>query len=258
MHSDQAPADDASPDDDEDGQWFVYGRSTEDGMAFVRLREDVDADDHPAGFEYRVVCSLPIAASDGFPDDAEAEQLFAIEEQLELAVGDAGMFVGAVTENSKRHLFYYVRESFDVAVLESFVQSPPERKHDPAWADFTEWLVPSDSDRQINSDLHLIHILEEEGDDLSAVRPVDHFLYFDDKSDRDEVAISLSAQGEADLETSDDPESDSPYGIQFVREHALEPPEIFEHTLALVELASEHNGYYDGWETPLVKPATGE
>lgn len=258
MNSEHNPTDDAASDEGDDGNWFVYGRSTDDGMAFVRLREDVDADDHPADFEYRVVCTLSIAAPDGFPDDAEAEQLYVVEEQLEGIVGDDGLFVGAITQNGKRHLFFYVRESFDPTAFEPFVQSPPERNHDPSWADFTEWLVPSDSDRQINSDLHLIHILEEEGDDLAAVRPVDHFLYFDEKSDRDEVAISLSAQGEADLETSDDPESDSPYGIHFVREHALEPPEIFEHTLGLVELASEHNGYYDGWETPLVKPPASE
>ncbi len=42
-----------------------------------------------------------------------------------------------------------------------------------------------------------------------------------------------------------------PYSLKFSRSHAVDMETITEITMPLVELAVEHDGVYDGWETPL-------
>lgn len=243
-----------NPDDDDDkGDWFVFGRNSDDGMAYIRVREDLHNEFHPDEYDHRVICSLAIESPDGLPTDEEADELLNLEEDIERVFGDDGVLVGAITANSQRHLFFYATEDFDVALLEPHVGAAIDRKTDPEWADYDEWLTPSESERQVSSDLELLAALQENGDDLSKLRRVDHYFCFDEEADRDAAAKELERQGQKKLDLSHDPDEDAPFGIHIVVRHPMAPPAIFEITLAMLTIAIENNGFYDGWESPVVK-----
>jgi regulator of RNase E activity RraB len=97
--------------------------------------------------------------------------------------------------------------------------------------------------------------LKRGGDDLSKPRRVFHWLYFATETDRERCAAAARERGfgTSMLPTAEKPDNKFPLGLQLHRIDSVVPREIDALTLALYDLAQDHSGNYDGWETQIVK-----
>ncbi|MFI7919313.1 ribonuclease E inhibitor RraB, partial [Acinetobacter baumannii] len=55
---------------------------------------------------------------------------------------------------------------------------------DPNWSTYFDYMYPSSEIMQIISNNAVIENLEKHGDSLEIARPVDHWIYFKNKSDQ--------------------------------------------------------------------------
>jgi regulator of RNase E activity RraB len=128
---------------------------------------------------------------------------------------------------------------------------------DPEWQQYG-LLFPSDEDVAKYADSNLIMQLEEAGDQIEKVRPVDHTLLVETKEIGDKLAAALVRKGfkvepvVAD-EEYDEGETDLPFVVQATKMHAVTLEAVSQVRAELTEMAEDMGGAYDGWATPLMK-----
>ena len=96
----------------------------------------------------------------------------------------------------------------------------------------------------------VVEKLAESGDSLRKARPVFHWCYFRNESDRSRFVERIMGEG---FRVENYPEhlqdDERPFGVQISRMDLIDCQNLFEYTLFLWDLAYEHGGDYDGWET---------
>ena len=106
---------------------------------------------------------------------------------------------------------------------------------------------------QRHKDLLVIETLKANGDDGSARRQVDHWIYFDDR----ERAQAFIAWAQSEQYIFDDEHShatdDGRFCVRLQHHGSCAIDDIGSHTVVLSRKADEHGGEYDGWEVPVVR-----
>lgn len=122
-------------------------------------------------------------------------------------------------------------------------------KPDPSWKMYTNLLPDAATMREIG-DLQLVQLLESKGDTLTTPRAVEHFIFFPSRPAAEEFATQAQTYGfEVRIQ---DAEDDRPVTAIASREDPVDLESIHEITTLLTDLADEHRGEYDGWETRVV------
>jgi uncharacterized protein (TIGR01619 family) len=194
---------------------------------------------------------------DGLSESDEAPTLFLIEDALNLQIGRAckSILSGRITTQGRREFYYYAETNlgFSLAVESALAGFHGYRfdfgdKEDPSWKQYFEVLYPVRDDLERIKNRQLLDVLQKQGDKLSAVREVQHWLYFPSErsraSFREEV---LSAGFRIGYESKVDGEN--PFGITVVRGQPVEQELIDGTVIELLRLAEQFHGEYDGWET---------
>jgi hypothetical protein len=198
----------------------------------------------------------------GLPKNEEFEAARAIEARLEEFVAKrSAWYVGRVTVAG--HRYFYVYTSPDEAPWPEFVgrlagetgydlkcsfRDDPE--HKAYWSD----LYPTDDDWRVIKDLRVIEQLQEQGDDGTEPRQIDHWAYFDNEA----AAQPFVAWAQGDRFTHDAAHSGltddrKKYCVRLWHHGAVDIAGISSHTIALRRKALEHGGDYDGWETQVLE-----
>lgn len=194
---------------------------------------------------------------DGLTSDAEAARLAKHEDALvrTLAERCEGQFVGRMTWNGTRDLFFYASqaEPFPLALREALGESmgsePAGRvmsqvRKDPLWKHYLEVLFPGPLELRWMADRKLVDGLRDRGDRLEHPRPVRHAARF--RTDGHARAFARAARDvgfEAEID-----EEDGTHIAWLTRTDAPLLVHIHEVTSSLLVLAEEHGGSYDGWE----------
>jgi regulator of RNase E activity RraB len=89
----------------------------------------------------------------------------------------------------------------------------------------------------------------EHGDPLKRPRRVDHWIYFEVASRRDAFVQAALDDGYEVESAHEDATSERRFCAQLHRVDSVELEEIHDVVMSLMELAEEHDGEYDGWET---------
>lgn len=250
---------------------FYFARVNDvESSLFVDLgiRKDVPAADRPWLLWLWVYMNAP--QENGMSSSEEAPRLHALEDAFTapLAAACGAELVGRITGDSRREFYYYGTgtEAFEQAARAVLANFPEYRfdlgtHHDPEWSQYLNVLYPGPRDLTGITNRRVIDALAEQGDDASLPRPIEHWAYFRSPEARAAFASQATAQGFAitgehqsdEGENEQEEAEEFPYGLVFKREDVAEWHAINDVTLALEELAEEHGGYYDGWESPVTK-----
>ena len=200
---------------------------------------------------------------DGFPESEEFEQLNQVEDSIEAVVANANgdiCYVGRSTSDGKRLLFFYSGDgSLTERTLSVAVSAYPNyryelgSKSEPDWNTYFEYLFPDARQCQSISNGHVLQALEKHGDDFAVEREVDHWAYFENSFDRQQFIEAVCERGFRVVDELNDTENEPSFGVQLTRVHAVDRNTIDAITLEIFDLAEEHSGRYDGWETPIMK-----
>jgi uncharacterized protein (TIGR01619 family) len=247
--------------------WEVYFCQIENKPAFIGVDLNLQA---IAPFESQskvIEITVPLVSpgADGFPSESEWEPLGEIEDALaDVMISDLeAVFVGKTLNNGLRKFYFYAEKILLVNhYLSSITEKFPdynfeaESWEDPEWETYLEFLFPEPEDLQRIRNSKVLRHLEENGDNPAISRPVSHFIYFKDEVSREKYWTGISTQGYQKVEEGFDPAlGETPYKLQVSKEVTTQEETINEAVLSLWNLAQQHDGDYDGWETSI---ETGE
>ncbi len=208
---------------------------------------------------YRCDLQMLEPGAHGLGEADDAERLQQVEERIAEAAAEHGLyFVGRIRWNGTWLLRLFgppdLTETLRVIAAKA-VAGKPSRKFDvdsttdPEWSHYYDFLCPDDERMQWIEDRHVVESLMEHGDPLTRPRRVDHWIYFEVASKRDAFVRAAANDGYEMESAHEDATSELKYCAQLHRVDSVELEEIHDVVMSLMELAEEHDGEYDGWET---------
>ncbi len=245
-------------------EWEFYPCRVDDAPASVLVDLAWSRRARPDGIDTLYASCFEMADPDehGMGSRDEAEQLYVAEDEIVAAVRDHGLvYVGRLRNNAIWQLTF-MGPPERRATLEEISRSVtaadlrPLRivdQHDPSWSYFDGFLMPDRERMQWIQDRRVVDTLTKHGDTLTEPRRVDHWAYFRSEADRDAFCSHARERGFETLDTEAS-ESETPYGAQLRRQDSVRLEDIHELVMILHDLADDHRGHYDGWETRVVKP----
>ncbi len=94
-------------------------------------------------------------------------------------------------------------------------------------------------------------MLQEEGDELSTPRDVEHYISFDTATQKERFIKNIITYG---FEFKDDISSEEfEHGAALVKFHSVTNEELRNVVEELYELIKKEHGYYEGWSTTLIQ-----
>jgi regulator of RNase E activity RraB len=198
---------------------------------------------------------------DGLASNAEATSLGSLEDGLVRSIDAScgGVFVGRMTWNGVRDLFFYVKrtETLEQALGAGLTGTEPRRvmtrkQKDAEWRHYLDVLYPGPLEWQWIKDRRLVESLAESGDKSDIARPIDHHARFADRSEAEAWAIAVRQMGfEVAIERVEG--SEEAWSAHAVREDPSELAHVHDIVERLYGLAEEHGGTYDGWGCSVVR-----
>ncbi|PTX62811.1 uncharacterized protein (TIGR01619 family) [Kordia periserrulae] len=245
--------------------WNTYQAKQEKGVSSTNLRMDL-VDKAPINgydFLFYVKIKYRVTKESDFPIGNKLKKLYRIKDSIYSkmqSVSDS-KYVGSFMYDGSRFEYYYVKDASDIErhIDKLFRnQFRGERyevfvKSDPAWDLYVNFLYPNDEILNFMSNRDTVIQLKNAGDDVLAVRPIDHYAVFSSKNDMNlfEEAIkklAYTVSHKKDLE-----KGTHPYEIKFQRDNSVTLENTLKFTTELIKLTKEFNGTYEGWETYVVK-----
>ena len=124
---------------------------------------------------------------------------------------------------------------------------------DPDWSTYREFLYPSPRAYQTIMNHHVPENLKKAGDHHGIEREVTHWIYFQSADDRERYLKAALDLGHKLVSQNDDGKGERQFGLTVSKFHAVDYGTINDAVLGLFDLAGEHAGDYDGWETSVEK-----
>jgi len=194
----------------------------------------------------------------GMPGPAEFGFLEAVDQVEDDHAERLGLFAAArVTGFGRRVLYYYTKDPANaeefVAKLKQAVPFAIEHsvKEDPNADHVSEKLLPSDREQQVARSLTFCPHLAQSGDSLETPRPITHFAYFPDHEQGRAFARALDGRFKINSEGAVDGQAN--YGVEFEHHGPATPSALRPIFEELIDVAEQHGGEYDGWETFVVQ-----
>jgi len=191
-------------------------------------------------------------------DNEEAyEEFLETKESLIIALehDNRAKFVGLRVIEGWSEFYFYAESSKDLDNIVSKMLTPSNYMYesnvvrDAKWDFHHKNLSPSDLELANIQSEKIIFLLQEEGDDLSIVRPVEHYLSFTTPTQKNRFLNTLNLEG---FTFKDDIENDEfEHGIAIIKEHSLQSEEVNTIVKEVFDAVKEEKGFYEGWSTIL-------
>jgi uncharacterized protein (TIGR01619 family) len=198
--------------------------------------------------------------ADGLTDNTEAEELGKLEEafQRSICVSCDAQFVGRMTWNGTRDLFFYARstETFAQAMQSAWGTLPPRRvmtqvREDKEWLHYLEVLFPGPIEQRWMADRRVVEELKKAGDRVEQARVIDHSANFPSERQAQAFASECRTLGfEMQVRATD---HGSAWSVQASRVDVAELLHVHEIVANLQTLAEECGGKYEGWGCAVVR-----
>jgi regulator of RNase E activity RraB len=122
---------------------------------------------------------------------------------------------------------------------------------DTKWDFYRGNLEPNEQQYFMIESQKIVDMLQEEGDDISKDREVEHYIMFDTKTKMQRFVESSKELG---FEFKDEISSDEcEYGVALSKVHNLEYKTLNEVIKKLNDISSKEHGSYELWSTTLVE-----
>lgn len=243
--------------------WDVYLKRVNDNLASILLdmgiRDQVPDERRPCLLYVWVRLENP--NGHGLPEGSEFDALNQIDDALQKALLPKlnAIPVACVSTACRREFYYYAPadEGLD-EVVNSVFESFPAREWmcnsvmDAEWEHYLDVLYPNPIDRRQMDNGKVVRALHNSGDTLEKERMVSHWAYFSTAAARSAFVHDVEAQNFVVKDQSEDADKPDGFGVCFERVDHVDWNSINEVTLELLNLATSHEGTYDGWETVVV------
>ena len=196
---------------------------------------------------------------DGVDETREGyEEFLDTKESLIIAVEYEGKakYVSSMIKDGWSEFYFYASTSKELnSMVPSILQSlsyPYESNivKDKKWNFYETQLFPTELEQHNIQSQKVIFMLEEEGDDLSAQRGVEHYISFLTPTQKNRFINTLDVEG---FSFKDDVSSEEfEHGVALLKEHSVTYDEVTKVIAELFESLKKEQGYYEGWSTTLV------
>ncbi|NNP69657.1 DUF695 domain-containing protein [Acinetobacter sp. Ac_5812] len=200
---------------------------------------------------------------DGLSSSEEFDHLIELEDQIipALTTRLPALYVGRLTHNHLRYFYFYCKDGINVhPIIHKIMQSYPRyschfgQKADSDWSTYFDYMYPTEEIMQSISNRSVIEELLNHGDNLEVERPIDHWIYFQNDTDRTVFAKAILSLGFEIIQQGQVEGSENfHYQLQISRKDSVNQQSIDACTTQLNKLAQQFNAKYDGWETQIIR-----
>lgn len=189
--------------------------------------------------------------------DEKLEDFFETKESLIIALEHENIatYVGSRLVGDWSEIYFYAKESKELDAITSSMLKPmgyiyeSNVARDKDWEFYNHNIFPTDLELALIQSSDIILLMQEEGDDTSAPREVEHYASFDMKGQKDRF---IEKAQEIGFKFKDDISSEEfDYGVAFTKEHNLTLQEIEKTITPFLELIKQEHGEYELWSSVL-------
>jgi len=121
---------------------------------------------------------------------------------------------------------------------------------DTKWGFYETQLFPTELEFCHIQSAKIVFLLEEEEEDLTKERDVEHYISFLTPTQKNRFVNTLDIEGFSFKDDISNEEFE--HGVALVKNHAVTEVEVKKVVEELFVKIKENNGYYEGWSTTLV------
>jgi len=232
-----------------------FFKRVEDDGSEIYIESDMSAYGYSERYSWLFSVFIKFDADKNSKDSFE--EFLETKEALIIAIEHEGSakYVGSRVVDGWNELYFYAEDSKALNTIVSKMLSNSGYVYesnvvkDAKWDFHYKHLVPSELESAHIQSEKIIFLLEEEGDELSKPRIVEHYVSFATPTQKERFLETLSLDGFSfkDEISSDDFEN----GLALVKEHAVTENEVKQVVEELFEVLKKEQGYYEGWSTTL-------
>ncbi len=195
---------------------------------------------------------------DGLSSQDEFDTLIALEDQVtaKIILNGTNLFVGRNTSSGNRDLYFYTGDSgrFEALARDAMREFPTYQyetggREDPDWQTYFKFLYPSDRSMQLIMNRRVLQQLEQNGDNLTNERLIDHLALLPNPESQMVFATDIT---DAKFIIDDAPKEaneDGQFSVFFSRIDC--PDQIDAVVLPIFDRVTDLSGIYDGWGCPI-------
>lgn len=192
------------------------------------------------------------------------EEFLETKESLIIALEheEKAKYVGSRVIEGWSELYFYAPDSKELNSIVSKILVPTNYAYesnvvrDTKWSFYELQLSPSELESHHIQSEQIIFLLEEEGDDSSVAREVEHYAVFDTNTQKERFINSALDIG---FTFKDDIANDEyAHGVALIKIHMPTEEEVKRTVEELFALIKKEHGFYEGWSTTLISDAADE
>ncbi len=248
---------DSTPQESIEADWDFYPCQVDDAPAsiFLNLALRDYARTATESTLYALHMQMLDPGSHGMGNQSELDTLGPVEDSVtSIAARLGARFVGRIRNNGNWQLTFMGPEGLSDELSqagESALDALGREcecasQEDADWNYYLDFLYPSPERMRWIQDRRVVDSLASHGDDLSAERRVNHFIYFETVEARESFLAAISELGFEHLLLEDN-------GLQIHRVDSVQLDAIHALSEELNRLVESEHGSYDGWETSVEK-----
>jgi uncharacterized protein (TIGR01619 family) len=226
------------------------------------VTEEVNIKKYKWLFAVKVTIKNP--TEQGFPGEQEDEQICEWEDELMERLNNEDIIqVGRLTTNGAREFFYYAKKEKQGKLIDQHALAVLDKngyeteishiEEEEPWSFYSEFLYPDEYQFQQMSNRELVELLENENDDLEIPRKIEHWIEFETLDDLKAFERDIQKEGFTTENFEQQRNEDGTYSITISREDGVDFHLIDDVTVTIIAVAQQHNGVYDGWESPVIQ-----
>ncbi len=239
--------------------WVNYLLKKEKGYMSVSV--DLDYNDFKPNYKNLLIVGKKYknCLKNGFPNEDGLKELYVFSDSVAIKINrlTKNKLVGVLTYRCVGFDVYYVKDTSNIRKNISQLFSKDfsnsntyiQIKKDNNWIYYFDNIFPENATNNFLINHQYLFDLVSKGDDLSDIRNVKHWIYFNNLKKR----LQFKNQVESLKFTIDSinykKEKKYPYELLLSRNDHINPKSISELTQILQLLAKSKNGIYDGWGT---------
>lgn len=196
---------------------------------------------------------------DGLDENAEGyEEFLETKEALIISLEhqDRAKYVGSRVADGWYEFYFYSYDSKRLDSIASKILTPSNYVYesnvvrDTRWDFYETQLFPTELEFCHIQSAKIIFLLEEEDEDLTIKRDVEHYISFETPTQKNRFVNTLAIDG---FTFKDEISSeDFDHGVALVKNHAVTEDEVKIVVSELFLNVKKNNGFYEGWSTTLV------
>jgi hypothetical protein len=227
----------------------------DDGSVF-HIEVDIDAGEYKSDFPWLFSVFVKYDSSDISLD--AYEEFLETKESLIIAIEyeDKAKYLGSRVVDGWSEFYFCASSSKELTSMVSAIFKDTGYVYesnivkDKKWGFYELQLFPRELEFIHIQSSKIIFLLQEEGDDISIARDVEHYISFLTPTQKNRFLNTLDISG---FSFKDDISSDEfENGVALVKNHAVSEEDVKKVVEELYLKVKEDDGYYEGWSTTLV------